>query len=301
MSASTLIVSQALIRNQDGVTLHPDLFLWHKQLSACKQQWFESVDRNPLAWYAALTGFSSSAVLGAACKDVPLSTSQCWLASPYHAQLMRDTVRIYPEGLLPWSEEDAKYLCEVLNPLLSEEVMQLHAVGAALLLTCRDGLDAFPKPFGSLSGKTLPNQHHDGEDGGRLNRLLSEIQMLLFQHPSVARHDRGDPDVNGLWLSAPLDWPVETDMHPISVATRNPVLQSLVHGRDARFMISEAERLSELIKADSPLPKRIILSGEGNAVLLTRSLLPKFGKTSWTPKSVKAEDELITLLQDVVS
>jgi len=301
VNASTLIVSQALIRNQDGVTLHPDLFLWHKQLTSCRQLWFESVDRNPLAWYAALTGLSSSALLASSCHEIPLSASQCWLASPYHAQLTRDTVKVYPEGLLPWSEADALYLREVLNPLLDEEGMQLHVVGAALLLSCREPMEAFPKPFGTLSGKTLPNQHHEGADGGRLNRLLSEIQMLLFQHPSESRHDRGELDVNGIWLSAPLDWPVKRDINPISVATRNPVLQSLVDGRDAQVMISEAERLSELLKADAPLPKTMILSGEGHAVLLTRSLLPKFRKVSWNPKSPKTEGELIDVLQGYVA
>ena len=303
MNASTLIVSQGLIRNQDGVTLHPDLFLWHKQLVSCKQRWFDSADHNPLAWYGALIGHSSSALLANACNDIAPGTAQCWLASPYHAQLTRDTVRVYPEGLFHWSEQDAQYLCEVLNPLLLEEDMQLHAVGAALLLTCRHVMEAYPKAFGSLSGKKLPNQHHEGEDGGRVNRLLSEIQMLLFQHPSLERHDRGDVDVNGIWLSSPLTWPIQTDIQSLAVATRNPVLQSLVDGRDAEIIISEAERLAELVKADSPLPKRIILSGEGYAVLLTRSLIPKFAKskTNWAPRGIKAEHELIHLLQDSVS
>ncbi len=301
MNASTLIVSQALIRNQDGVSLHPDLFLWHKQLSACKQQWYECVDRNPLAWYATVAGVSSTALVAAACNKIPASTSQCWIASPYHAQLTRDAVRVYPEGLFPWTAEDAAYLCEVLNPLLIEEDMQLFAVGAALLLTCRDSMEAWPLGFGKLSGKMLPNQHHEGEDGGRLNRLLSEIQMLMFQHPSVDRHEKGEVDLNGIWLWAPLDWPIDKHATHFPVATRNPVLQSLVDGRDADLIISEAERLSELVKADSPLPKKIILAGEGHAVVLSKPLLPNIRKTNWQPKSVKMESDLVSAVQGFIT
>jgi len=301
VSALTLIVSQALIRNQDGVTLHPDLLLWDRQLGACKQQWFECAERNPLAWYATLAGVSCTALVADACDQIPASTSQCWLASPYHAQLSRDNLRVYPEGLFPWSAEDAHHLSRVLNPLLQEEGMQLLVIGAALLLVCRDAMQAYPLSFSRLSGKMLPNRHHEGEDGGRLNRLLSEIQMLLFQHPSLARHERGQVDVNGIWLSAPLDWPMEMVAKRVAVATRNPVLQSLVEGKDAQLIISEAERLAELVRADAPLPKKIILSGEGYAVVLRKPLLPKFGKTVWQPKSVKDESALVSLLQGVVA
>ena len=288
------------------MTLHPDLLLWHKQLSACKQQWYECADRNPLAWYATVAGISSTALVAAACSEIPASTSQCWIASPYHAQLTRDAVRIYPEGLFPWTAGDAAYLCEALNPLLLEEGMQLFAVGAAILLTCRDAMDAWPLGFGELSGKMLPNRHHEGEDGGRLNRLLSEIQMLMFQHPSFERHERGEVDVNGLWLWAPLDWsddmgPINADTKNIAVATRNPVLQSMVDGREAKLIISEAERLSELVKADSPLPKTIILAGEGYAVVLSKPLLPRLRKTGWQPKSVKTESELVSMLHGAIT
>ncbi|GAV20565.1 hypothetical protein MMIC_P1534 [Mariprofundus micogutta] len=301
MHASTLIVSQALISNQDGVTLHPDLFSWEKQLSACKQQWFECTTRNPLAWYATAASVSCTGFVASLCKDIPASTQQCWIASPYHAQLTRDALRVYPEGLLPWSVADADYLCEVLNPLLTEEGMQLCSAGAVLLLTCRDKMDAFPICFGELSGKLLPNKHHEGADGGRLNRLLSEIQMLMFQQPSIQRHERGDVDVNGLWLWAPSDWPVDMRMPALPVATRNPALQSLVDGQGATLIISEAERLSELLQADAPLPKKIILAGEGYAVLLTKSLLPKFTRVSWHPKAAKDEQVLIATLGGFVS
>jgi hypothetical protein len=298
LNVSTLIVTQALVQHQDGVSLHPDLLLWEKQLSSYKQQWFDCADKNPLGWYAALCETSPTALLAEKCA-VPADTSQCWIASPYHAQVQRGSVSVFPEGLFPWSPEDATYLCELLNPLLAEEGMLLLVADSALLLACQEPINAYPAGFGAVSGKALPDRHHEGEDGGRLNRLLSEIQMLLFQHPSVARHDRGELDVNGIWLWAPLDWPGASEAKQFSVATRNPALQSLTDGRDAKLIISEVERLAELIQQQGVLPKKIVLAGEGYAVLLTKSLLPRLGKIGWVPKSAGSEAELLARMQSL--
>lgn len=302
---NTLIVSQALIQHQDGVSLHPDLFLWEKHLSSYRQRWFDCDARNPLGWYAALCETSPAALLASRCSALPEDTSQCWVASPYHAQLARTAIRVMPEGQFVWAAEDAGYLCEILNPLLAEEGMQLYAIGAALLLACRESIEAYPQGFGEISGQLLPDCDHAGEDGGRLNRLLSEIQMLLFQHPSLARHERGVPDVSGLWLWSPVDFAMQKtasadvkhiDVKRFAVATRNAVLQSLVDGQDATLIITEAEQMGELLRQGSALPKRIVLAGDGYAALLTKPWLPKFGKAAWKPKSPKAESGLLAVL-----
>jgi len=211
-----------------------------------------------------------------------------------------NAVRVTPEGQFPWMPEDAGYLCEILNPLLADEGMQLMAVGAALLLTCREPLKAYPSGFGEISGKTLPDRSIEGRDGGRLSRLLSEIQMFLFQHPSEERCNRGEPEVNGVWLWGATEWP-QVHKNRIAVATRNPFLQAIVDGRDAKLMITEADRLGDLMKKGAPLPKRVVLAGEGYAVILSKSLLPRFGKTSWKPQSTKPESELVSLLHTSIA
>jgi len=297
VNVSTLIVSQALIQHQDGVSLHPDLFAWEKQLSAYRQHWFDCADKNPLAWYASLCETSPTALLAQQCDDLPEDTAQYWVASPYHAQLARTAVRVMPEGQMPWAAEDANELCEMLNPLLAEDGMQLLAVGAALLLACRESIQANPKGFGEISGQMLPDRNHAGEDGCHLNRLLSEIQMLLFQHPSEKRRLRGDPDVSGLWLWSPIDECIEPHAKQIAVATRNPVLHAIAEGKDASVIITEAERMGELVHQHAPLPMQIVLAGDAQAVLLTKSILPTFGKRVWKPKSSKPEDSLFTALR----
>lgn len=294
MRNSTLIVSQALISNQDGVTLHPDLLLWQQQLAKRRQKWFFCSERSPLEWYASLQSLNATSLLASRVTSIPDSCSQCWLVTPYHAQLLRDSIRICPEGMLDYSEEDAEWLCKILNPHLIEEGMQLLHYGSALLLTCKKPLDAFPDSFASISGNPLPDTHPEGTEGGRLNRLMAEVQMILHQNPSETRHQHGDAEINGIWLSSPTSWPQQVDEKQIAVATRNPALASVVDGRGAKVIVSEAERVDELLK--SILPDRVVLVGEGYAVIMEKTLMPVFGKLSWRPSSLKDEDNLITVL-----
>lgn len=296
MATSLLLATQALVSGQDGIELHPDLFLWQKQLCARKRHWFSCADRTPCEWYAVLQGQNATAMLASKVHSFVGTVSQCWMVTPYHAQPERDSVRIYSEGLSTWHESDAVWLCDTLNPLLSEEHMHLHHVDAALLLACRDPLDARPLSFSAVSGKQMPARHHAGSDGGKLNRLLAEIQMVLHMHQSE-QHTSGR-GVNGVWISDPVTWPQRCHEKELAVATRNPSLAAIVSGRDAAVVISEVERLSELLPSSGKLPKRVLLTGEGHAVLLERGWLPKLGKGIWSsPESAAPEFEMISVLQ----
>jgi len=295
-----MLICDGLSQSGSELIPHSVLLFWRKEMERCKQNWFHCVDKIPLEWYSAIVGQPSSALLAAQCSDIPADTKQCWVASPYHAQPGHNSVRVTPEGQFPWMPEDASQLCKTINPLLADEGMQLMAVGAALLLTCREPLQAYPSGFGEISGKILPDRSIEGRDGGRLSRLLSEIQMFLFQHPLAERRNRGEPEVNGIWLWGAAEWP-QAHKNRIAVATRNPFLQSIVAGRDAKLMITEADRLGDLMSQGAPLPKRVVLAGEGYAVILSKSLLLKFGKTLWKPKSTKPESELLSLLHTLIA
>ncbi len=288
---SVTLVCNGLMLSGAGLALHGNLLQWQKVLNMRKRTWFSCSDKIPLEWYAAIAGTSSAALLAKKHGHVPEDTKQCWVASPYHAQLGRDQVRVMPEGSLPWCEEDALWLCDVLNPLLEEEGMHLLHTGAALLLTCREPIDAQPRSFAMISGKILPNYHPEGKDGGRLMRLISEIQMSLHGRHADCR--AGQPEIHGLWLWGESLWPVNPAEGMPPVATRNPFLQAVAEGKNAKVIITEAERMGELVKQGAPLPKKVILAGEGYAVLLTKSLLPRLGKVSWIPKSTQEEAALL--------
>jgi len=289
---SVLLISQALLEHQDEIHLHPEIIPWQSQLMRMRRRWFQCAPLSPLSGYARLHGCASAQLLASAA-EIPEGVRQLWVASPYFAALGRDTLSVMPEGSFSWHADDAQWICAQLNPLLQQDGMRLLAVGAALLLCCRTPMDATPEDFASLSGALLPNRHPAGRDGGALMRLMAEIQMVLHQHPAEHRRVRGEADVHGLWFWDGCEADAVVPKFP--VATRNPFLASISEARDAVCMISEAERLSELMPRT--LPKHMILTGAGYAVWLTRSLLPGFHNKSWQPKSCQSEATLFACLK----
>ncbi len=253
----------------------------------------------PVQWYALLTGQDASLLFD---PDKLQGFKQLWMASPFHAQLGRDQLRVMPDGMFAWREEDSLWICDLLNPLLEEEGMKLICQGAALALLCKEALDAKPVSFARVSGATLPNRHPEGRDGGLLMRLMAEIQMLLNQH----RRDSAHTDVDGLWLWGGSDISRKfDDVKKAPVATRNPVLQSLVDGKEAGMILTEADRLAALLKVDASLPETTVLAGDDHAVVLKKSVLASFGtvfrkgfeKGGAEPVSVKDEHSLVVLLR----
>jgi len=290
-----MLISDGLIQAGSELSLHPVLLPWQEEMIKRKRAWFSCKDKVPLEWYAAIVDAPPAVLLATQCGDIPVDTKQCWVASPYSSQLGRDTVRVMSEGSVPWREEDARWLCDMLNPLLGEEKMHLLNIGAALLLACCEPMAVRPESFAMVAGKVLPNHHPEGADGGRLMRLISEIQMSL--HGIYADHRAGKADIHGLWFWGGSLWPAKRPETMPAVATRNPFLQAVVEGKDAKMMMTEAERIDELVKQGTSLPEKIVLAGEGNAVLLTKALLPRLGKAGWIPKSARDEPELLSELR----
>jgi hypothetical protein len=125
--------------------------------------------------------------------------------------------------------------------------------------------------------------------------------MFLHQHPAEHRQQKGEPDVNGIWFWDAAEWPQAVTEKKVAVATCNPFLRSIVDGTAPKLIITEAERATELIKQAALLPRKIVLAGEGYAVVLTKSLFSKFTKTDWLPKMAKPENELIAMLSGFFS
>jgi len=290
-----MLISDGLICSGSELTVHHVLLSRQAEMNRCKKTWFACADKTPLEWYAVIVDAFPVALLAAQCGNIPVDTKQCWVASPYHSQLGRDQVKVIPEGLFPWCVEDAIWLCDVLNPLLREEGMRLLRVGAALLLACCEPMDAHPPSFARVSGKTLPNRHPEGPDGGRLMRLISEIQMVL--HNNQPPHRSGQPEIHGLWVWGGSAWPANVAEGMPTVATRNPFLQAVADDKDADMTITEADRLPYLLKPEAPLPERLFLTGEGHVVHLTKSYFNLFRHKTWNPSSVKNEEKLFAVLR----
>jgi hypothetical protein len=132
-------------------------------------------------------------------------------------------------------------------------------------------------------------------------RLMAEIQMVLSLKPAEHRRASGEPDIHGLWIWGGSDVSDDSaEVRNLPVATRNPLLMSLVDAKDASLVISEPEQLSQLVQVDAPLPKQVVLAGEGEAVVLKSSLIPRMGRARWQPESVGSEDDLMNMLRGLI-
>lgn len=293
MSTRMLLLSQGLVEDEHGLCPHPLLDPWRKDLERYHRQWFSVSPRNPLSWYAALVR-CPPASLAVSAMPHDRSWAQFWVATPFHAMLGRDYLRVLPEDQMPWHERDARWLSELLNPLLESEGMRLMCKGAAMVLACRDALDANPPPFAAIAGGLLPDRHPAGRDGGRLMRLVAEVQMLLHRFPAEHRRQAGEPDIHGLWFWG-ASCEQREDLSLLPVATRNPALRPFVDARNAAWVLAEPAYLHDLLPRDGRLPRQIILAGRSKAVWLRhRRFVVR--RTPWRAGRLKDEERLLATL-----
>lgn len=124
---------------------------------------------------------------------------------------MRD-VRLREWPLISLDAADADALADALRELLAADSdprlrrMQLMVVDAHrwyLLADAPDALDVTAAAPALLGGQSLREHKPTGRDAGLVQRLLTEVQMLWYDHPAnAARQVRGLPAVNGVWLAA---------------------------------------------------------------------------------------------------
>ena len=265
-----LIVTNGLVQTPDGLKLHPLLEPLRGDLLWRSRSWYAAPAHTPLSFTAWLAGRSPAALLASGL-NLPDSVQQCWVASPFHAQLMRDRLQVMPEGIFPWRADDAAALAALLNPLLAEEGMSLHAAGPAMILACDKAIDASPASFAEVSGNLLPNRHPDGVDGGRLMRLVAELQMYLYRNPLLDRRSRGEPDVRGIWLWGRCSRDELSSAPMPVVATRSPSLSPVVDGRNAKLTVTEVEHLGEMLNPHTGLSDDVLVMGEGHALWLRQT------------------------------
>jgi hypothetical protein len=123
-----------------------------------------------------------------------------WLrADPVHLRADRDRLLLVPSQAFEVTAAEAQALAGALTPLLVGKFV-LHAVKPdqwCLQIEGQGQSEASTKPPIDLAGADIdphlpPKPWH---------RLLTEIQMALYEHPvNTVREQRGDPVINSLWL-----------------------------------------------------------------------------------------------------
>lgn len=280
-----VVVTDAWFEHEDTVLLNPALKPYEQILLRMKQSWSKAEPRTPLSYYAGHAGLSAAAMCASLLPEMPKDITQVWVASPYQATMTRTSLRVLPEYMLDWTAETAAQVCEVLNPLLAENDLNLVAVDEILLLLSKRVWDVSPPDFAQVSGASLPDKHMQGSDAGEWARMLLEVQMMLHQTPVYTASGAA---VQGLWFWAQAPEAAKLDAKNfLSVASKhvylNAVLKQLDKQQNAEMIITESELLPVLLP--TILPQDWLLLGAGQAVQLKNNILvsalSKMKKPNW--------------------
>jgi len=162
---------------------------YHGRVSDLLQQPFPVTGR-PLAALAA-----EQAGLAPAGQD-------CLLVSPVHLRVDLSRALLSDSDSARLSQQEADQLLAALNQHFQSDGLHFcaptptqwflhHAAGPGVSLT----------PLSDVVGENVDDFRPQGPSGLYWNRILNEIQMLLFGHPlNQQREQRGEVSINSVWL-----------------------------------------------------------------------------------------------------
>jgi hypothetical protein len=155
-------------------------------------------------WALALAGITAPA------GDLPLARTLAaraglevapgpsWLvATPVRLVPGLSSVHFDPAGPLALEAAVAAGLAERFAADFRDPSLALHAVGGQLLLQVAPALEVATRDPAQLAGRGLGDGRPTGADAGRLERLMSELQMWLHGRPLPGADGRSG---NALWL-----------------------------------------------------------------------------------------------------
>ncbi len=125
-----------------------------------------------------------------------------WLrADPVHLRLGREGPALVPSAAFDVTREEAEALCETLNGHFAGTLtLYPLAPGRWSARLAGDVAAATESPL-QLAGEDVDRHFAALPEARRWHALLTEIQMVLHEHPvNAERERRGAPALNSLWL-----------------------------------------------------------------------------------------------------
>ncbi|PUE33819.1 hypothetical protein [Limnohabitans sp. Jir72] len=211
----TLLQRQQVLQDPEATPLH----LPHERLQAQALGWAPDAPTLPwAAWHQAQQG-------------LPSTEPQAWM-TPCHWQIGMDQVVMADPAHLHLSDEESQHLLQAMQPFLQEDGLQVtwhsalrwHAQGPLLAELSTASLDR-------VIDQNVKDWMPVGSAARPLQRLQSEMQMLLYNHPvNDARDARRQHTVNAFWLHGAGTLPEGTTV-PAQPATVSTALRSgALHG-----------------------------------------------------------------------
>ena len=237
----TLLQRQQVLQDSEATPLH----LPHERLQVQALGWAPDAACLPwAAWHQAQQGQASA-------------EPQAWM-TPCHWQVGMDQVVMADPAHLRLSDEESQQLLQAMQPFLQEDGLQVtwhsallwHAQGALLADLPTASLD---RVIGQNVKDWMP-QHPAARP---LQRLQSEMQMLLYNHPvNDARDARRQHTVNAFWLhgagtlpaNTPSAAPPMTETVTVSDALRSSALHGDVQAWRQAWQQLDATAVAELLQ-----------------------------------------------------
>jgi hypothetical protein len=186
-----------------------------------------------------------AAVEAAAVDAAAVDAAWVCLATPVHYVAEMTSVRMSQDGILSMTPAAAEALAMNFNQVWNGSGIRLIAGGSARLycifeqtlhVTTRDPQDVLDRHIEEY----LPA----GADAPRLRRLMSEIEMWLFEHEANSSRARSNlPRMSGLWL-----WGGGTPLAAL------PNIQGWAAGDDVFFSAFKGEKSRSGVIAASQVP-----------------------------------------------
>lgn len=139
----------------------------------------------------------------ALCGEVgPVGGGSVFLASPVHCVPGMSGVRLAQNGRLDFEPAEAQALASDFKRVFGSAEVRLIATPSGKLFSVFDTeMAAVTNEPAAALGRDIGDFLPSGTDAPRLRRLLSELEMWLFEHPvNLARAAAGRAVVTGLWL-----------------------------------------------------------------------------------------------------
>ena len=131
-----------------------------------------------------------------------VGTEWVYLATPVHYVAELSNVRMASDGVLDLEPSQAQALAQSFAPVWHDAGVRLQASDSGMLfLLAERSLHAHTVDPQEVRGRRLEPYLPSGGDAGFIRRLMSEIEMWLFEHAvNQARRARSEPPITGLWL-----------------------------------------------------------------------------------------------------
>ena len=124
------------------------------------------------------------------------------LADPVHVRVDRDRALLTDIDMINLTQVEADALVEATNCNFAKDGWRIHPLEPRRWLLQLDAPSAATfSPLPDVVGEDVNEHLPRGARGLDWNRLLNELQMLLYTHPvNDAREIRGELPINSFWL-----------------------------------------------------------------------------------------------------